>query len=256
MVIGTRRPCEWCTTSVCYTNFNPIPSRRRPIRSITSCAVFKREDALPAKHQIWYWKELATLVSAVAAFVAIVPFSQLLLTSSSFMSLVQSVPAAPSRPEGRARVWFWALFWLGALIACFTYIPMARLSQVLFAAASTRQQTWFFPQRMNNAVMLWAVLNGTVGFGVLMVSHVFVARASLPANAKRDWGARITWGELLKTATLALTIFGFFFSILFLVYYFSHSRLSMRFLWREGLPTRHVCAPGDVHPLLLRFLPL
>ena len=30
--------------------------------------------------------------------------------------------------------------------------------------ASTREQTWFFPQRMNNAVMMWAVLNGTVGF--------------------------------------------------------------------------------------------
>ena len=54
-------------------------------------------------------------------------------------------------------------FVAGAVIACVTYIPLSELSQKIFVAASNREPTWFFPQRMNNAVMLWAFLNGLVG---------------------------------------------------------------------------------------------
>ena len=92
------------------------------------------------------------------------PLAQLLLRLPFFQALVHPLPPALPAPRGRGQVLFWGLFVVGAVIACFTYIPMTELSQKLFVAASSREATWFFPQRMNNGVMLWALLNGLVGF--------------------------------------------------------------------------------------------
>ena len=57
------------------------------------------------------------------------------------------------------------------MIACISFIPLSELSKILFAEASERNQTWFFPQRMNNAVMLWALLNGLIGLIIFFGSY-------------------------------------------------------------------------------------
>ncbi len=126
--------------------------------------VFDHASGLSSRDQVWQWKELMGLISLVAALVALVPLGRLLLEVPFFQPLVHAVPPALPRPRGRGRVLFWSLFAIGALVACFSYIPMAELSQRLFVDASSRVMTWFFPQRMNNAVMMWAVLNGLIGF--------------------------------------------------------------------------------------------
>lgn len=104
---------------------------------------------------------------------------------------------------------------------------MADLSQMLFVAASTRELTWFFPQRMNNAVMLWAVLNGTVGFLLFWLSYRYFGRQRgiTPAH----WGVATSAPELARTLALAATLSGFFFLVLFAVYYFFH--VDYRFLF-------------------------
>jgi len=137
------------------------------------------------------------------------------------------LPPALSRPRGKGKLLFWGMFVLGALIACFTYIPMAELSQKLFVAASTRQQTWFFPQRMNNAVMLWAVLNGSVGYLMFWLSYRFFGKKKGVTSAM--WGAGTSRTELWRTFLLALALFVFFFMVLFVVYYFLH--VDYRFLF-------------------------
>ena len=58
---------------------------------------------------------------------------------------------------------FWSVFFISAGIACVTFIPLVEVAKTLFSEAATRQLTWFFPQRMNNSVMLWALLNGSIG---------------------------------------------------------------------------------------------
>lgn len=133
--------------------------------------VFDFKSKLGSDDQVWKWKELLSMISLTAALIAVIPFGRLLLETPWFQSVVQPLPRALPRPRGRGRTLFWATFVIGALIACFAYIPMAELSQKLFVAASTRKLTWFFPQRMNNAVMLWAVLNGTVGFLMFWLSY-------------------------------------------------------------------------------------
>ena len=189
--------------------------------------VFEIDSDISPEDQVWYWKELLGLISLVAALVAVVPMGRLLLQIPYFNILVHPLPAPLSKPQGRGKLIFWGMFVLGALIACFTYIPMAELSQKLFVAASTRQQTWFFPQRMNNAVMLWAVLNGSVGFLLFWLSYRFFGKKNGVVPAQ--WGIATNLQELFRTFLLAMALFVFYFLFLFTIYYFLH--VDYRFLF-------------------------
>jgi len=178
--------------------------------------VFGLKHGLPSSDQVWYWKDVCGLAALVAALVALVPMAGILLSLPWFQPLMQPVPPPLPRPRGAGRVVFWGLFVVGALVACFTYIPMSELSQRVFVAASNREPTWFFPQRMNNAVLMWALLNGTVGFGLFFLSyHLFGKRHGVRPEC---WGARTTVAELARTAGLALTLAFAFFLLLFVVY--------------------------------------
>ena len=182
--------------------------------------VFDVESGLPIHDQIWYWKELLTLLSTLAAFVSIIPLTGLLLQLPWFQSLVHPLPQPLARPRGRGKAIFWGALTVSALIACFTYIPLAELSQRLFVAASTRQQTWFFPQRMNNAVMMWALLNGLIG--LLMHWMIYRYHGKRMGASTELWGASTTVGEFVKTLVLACTVFAGFFLLLFVTYYVFH----------------------------------
>jgi len=189
--------------------------------------VFALDSGLSSRDQIWYWKELFSLIALIAAFVVLVPMGRLLLQVPFYAALVHPVPAALPRPQGRGRALFWGLFTVAALIACFSYIPMSELSQLLFVAASTREQTWFFPQRMNNAVMMWAVLNGLVGYLMFWLAYRFHGKQH--GVVPDMWGAKIGRSELLRTFWLALTLFVFYFLLLFTIYYVLH--VDYRFLF-------------------------
>ena len=139
------------------------------------------------------------------------------------------------------------VFVFGALVACFTYIPMAELSQRLFVAASGREQTWFFPQRMNNGVMLWALFNGIVGFAIFYLSYRFFGKRN--GITPEMWGARTNWMEIKRSMILALTLFTCFFLLLFTVYYFFH--VDYRFVFLGA----RVFQPVTLL-LLLMYLPM
>lgn len=183
--------------------------------------VFNMESGLAPEDQVWHWKELLTFISLLAAFVGIVPLGQVLLTKIPYFNvLVHPLPVPQPKPQGTGKLLFWGLFVIGALIACFSYIPMTELSKVLFAAASNREQTWFFPQRMNNGVMLWALLNGLVGFLLFFLSYRFYGRKH--GIDPETWGAKTNLLELKRTFLLAVLIATLFFLFLFTIYYFLH----------------------------------
>jgi hypothetical protein len=189
--------------------------------------VFELETGTSSRYQTWYWKELFSLISLVAAVILLIPLGRALLRLPAFASLVHAIPPPLPKPSGRGRVLFWSLFALAALIACFSYIPMAELSQALFVKASTREQTWFFPQRMNNAVMMWAVLNGTVGFLMFWLTYRFHGKQH--GVVPEMWGIQIARRDLLRTLLLAVTIFVLYYLLLFTMYYLFH--VDYRFLF-------------------------
>ena len=189
--------------------------------------VFDIKSDISSYNQVWYWKELLGLLSLIAALVAVIPMGRLLLEIPYFKPLVHSLPPPLSKPRGKGKAIFWSMFVIGALIACFSYIPMAELSQKMFVAASSRQQTWFFPQRMNNAVVLWALFNGCIGFMMFWLSYRFFGKKN--GVSAKFWGTETSRFELFRTFLLAFSLFVFFFLLLFTIYYFLH--VDYRFLF-------------------------
>jgi hypothetical protein len=213
--------------------------------------VFGWKSPIGSDDQVWHWKELLSMVSLAASLVLLVPLAGLLLETPFFRPLVQSVPPPLPRPAGRGRLVFWSLFAAGALIACFSYIPMAELSQKWFVAASTRQQTWFFPQRMNNAVMMWAVLNGTVGFGLFWLSYRLFGRKH--GIRPEYWGLRISARDLFRTALLALLLFIGYYALLFTIYYFMHADYRFWFMGVRPFEPALLALLGMYAPLFFIF---
>jgi len=188
--------------------------------------VFALQNTLPGEDQVWFWKEIFSLCALLAAFVAILPLTQLLLQQIPyFHSLVHPIPPAPPSPTGWARLTFWTLLITGALIACFSYIPLTELSQKLFVEASGRQQTWFFPQRMNNGVMLWAFTNGLVGLTLFSIGHRLQGQNFHLSSLGLDFSI----AEITRSLLLALLVFFSFFGLLFVVYTLFH--VDYRFLF-------------------------
>jgi len=188
--------------------------------------VFGLQDALSGKDQIWIWKELTSLCAFVASMVALVPLTRVLLTEIPFFHpLLHTVPEAQPRPKGKASWIFWVLFLTGALFACFSYIPLTELSQKLFVEATGRQQTWFFPQRMNNGVMLWALANGFVGFSLFFLGLKLQGKPI----GREALGLDIQRGEIFRALLLALVVFFSFFGLLFVIYTLFH--VDYRFLF-------------------------
>jgi hypothetical protein len=80
---------------------------------------------------------------------------------------------------------------------------------------------------MNNAVMMWAVLNGSVGFLMFWLTYRFHGRKH--GVVPGMWGTKVSRTELLRTFGLALLLFGSYYLLLFTMYYLFH--VDYRFLF-------------------------
>ena len=209
--------------------------------------VFDLRMPINSSNQIWQWKELLTLISMISALLMLIPLTKLLLTLKPFISLVMEVPKPLPTQTIQAKIIFWFIFLLGATIACISFIPMVDAAKVIFPEASNRELTWFFPQRMNNSVMLWAAFNGVIGYLLFFTSYCFFGRKH--GLSSLNWGANVTKLYLLKSIILAVIVFGTYYLFLFTIYFIFH--VDYRF-WFMGV---RIFQP-EMLSILLMYAPL
>ena len=180
--------------------------------------------------QIWQFKEFLTLLNMVVSFLLLIPLTKNLLKISFFSIIVKKVPEPLPVQNRKSKIIFWSLIGFSALVACVTFIPMVEVAKYLFPEAATRNLTWFFPQRMNNSVMLWALFNGTLGLILFFLSYyMFGKKHGVKQNS---WGLGISLNELFRTVILALSIFAIYYLILYVIYALFH--IDYRF-WFMGV---------------------
>ena len=124
---------------------------------------------------------------------------------------------------------------------------MVEVAKILFEDAANRRLTWFFPQRMNNSVMLWAAFNGLIGIIIFFISYKFFGKAN--GVDSRSWGLSISRVDLCKTVALAMLVFSIFYVFLFMNYAFFH--VDYRF-WFMGI---RIFQP-EMLLVLFMYLPL
>ena len=190
--------------------------------------VFKMEDTLSPNNQIWQWKELFTFISLIFSFFLILPIARVALSTPYFKTIINPIPKAHPKPKGQDAHIFWISIFISTIVACFSFVPLSELSKILFVDASSRIQTWFFPQRMNNTVMLWAVLNGTLGLILFFIPKILLNK-NFNLNQSK-WGLKISSTQLMKTGLLALLIFFLYFLILNVLYYLFHVDYRLLFI--------------------------
>ena len=182
--------------------------------------VFNSDVKLDPYDQIWQWKELFTLLSMITSLIMLIPLTRFLLKLNFFSELVKEVPKPLPAQNRKGKVVFWSIFIIGATVACLTFIPMVDIAKIIFQKASNRELTWFFPQRMNNSVMLWATFNGVFGAILFFGSyHLFGRKAGIK---KDSWGIKITNIEIVKTFLLGLLVFLIYYGTLNVIYFIFH----------------------------------
>ena len=202
-------------------------------------------NKINSSNQIWQFKELFTLINMVVSLLMLVPLTRLFLKFKFFSSIIKAVPDPLPRQSTKGKTVFWIIFFISATIACVSFIPMVDLAKILFVDAANRELTWFFPQRMNNSVMLWAALNGTIGLIIFILSYYFFGRYH--GTQKESWGLNISWYDFGKTILVGLLVFISYYLILFFIYYLFH--IDYRF-WFMGV---RVFQPEMILVLLMYF---
>ena len=182
--------------------------------------VFNSDVKLDPYDQVWQWKELFTLLSMITSLIMLIPLTRFLLKLNFFSELVKEIPKPLPVQNRKGKVVFWSIFIIGATVACLTFIPMVDIAKVIFQKASNRELTWFFPQRMNNSVMLWATFNGVFGAILFFGSYYLFGRK---AGIKKDsWGIKITNIEIVKTFLLGLLVFLIYYGTLNVIHFIFH----------------------------------
>ncbi|MEX2581734.1 MAG: alpha/beta fold hydrolase [Gemmatimonadota bacterium] len=154
---------------------------------------------LPPSNQIWYWKEIGTLLAAVGMILLLFPVGTILLRSSYFSALRE--PPAPSR--ARAGTGWWVAAVLTAALGPLTLFPFKDLPTVIGWAPGP-----VFPQSITNSVIAWTTVLGLATIALFVVWHAMQNRH---AAGSRDaygltWGGRVLWRRIAKSLLLAFLI--------------------------------------------------
>jgi len=209
---------------------------------------FGLPSPIPSSRQTWPLKELFTLTALVGAFLFLVPCAALLLRLPVFSALARPIPPAVPVPNRNGRILSWTIFVFTALVACVLFIPLARATLVLFPEASNRTPTWWFPQRINNAILLWAVANGLISLAVFFLTYLLHGRKH--GVTPEMWGVKITLRELIRTLGLALTVCAAFYALLFASYGIFHTDFRFTFI------SAAASFPNRMPLVALEYLPL
>lgn len=153
----------------------------------------------------------------------------------------------PKKGSFASKAIFYGSMVLSAIIACFDFIPLARWSMDLFPEAATNTYTMFFPARMMNAILLWAVVNGLIGlvifFGTTLIENLVELIGSKVQKRKGhyDWSKfaimKVNWLDAIKVLIYAAIGFVVFYGMVHLSYALFHE--DFRFMLISSAPIQY-----------------
>lgn len=266
MSTGTYRVIHHEDINHCFEMYDPT--------SITNTTSFFREalqmnTTIEDSSQVWFGQELSNGIALVGGFMLVVALLYLICTYVPFMKSLAAAGAkrmedervireqytsdvyvrAGTRETRRfrgfnKRLLFWLPTILTAIIACLDYVPLARLSMDLFPDAAGNVYTFYFPARMMNAVFMWAIVNGSIGLVIWVLTTLFenlyyIVYAKVTGKPNRaDWskfkGLAVKPLDLLKSLGMAVVLFFVFYGVLQLMYSTTHQ--DWRFLLISASP--------------------
>jgi hypothetical protein len=200
-----------------------------------------RDDTLRASDQVWQIKEVLTTISLIASFAMLVPMTSLIYRIPYFRD-AKVLPIINTKKRSMAgKINFIVVFLITATFSAIMFLPSAKLTLTLFPEATRSVNTWFFPQRMTNAVMVWSFLSGIFAILVFVISkiiqlHIEKKKTQKDMDYKKEiqsWGIAPGYKVLFKTILVAMISIVLYFSLLMLIYTLFH--VDYRFIFIMGV---------------------
>jgi pimeloyl-ACP methyl ester carboxylesterase len=170
----------------------------------------KGGKALASSNQVWFWKELMTLVAFCGFVLIVLGTGGALLGTRTFGPLAKALPA----PKTLKGVGLWVGGAIGAAVPVLTYFLFFKLGALVKPGS-------FWPQSITNQIVTWAVLNGIISLALFLLWH-FLSNRKQGATAA-SYGLGLGFMEVLKTlvysalalgaGALALAASDYFFKI-------------------------------------------
>ncbi len=253
--------------------------------SITNTITFFRESlgfntTLKDSNQTWFGKELCNGIALISAFTFVIsllvvlvslPFIKMKAINENGEAVLdikeekkeEFKTMVPKAGSFASKAIFWGSMLLTAIIACLDFIPLARLTMDLFKDAANNHYTFYFPARMMNAVMLWAVVNGLIGlvifFGTTLVENLIelIASKVQKREAHYDFSkfkiVKINWLDLLKSLLIAVVLFFIFYGLVALNYAVFHQDFRFMLISAAPLQKRYLVVWLMYFPLFFIF---
>jgi pimeloyl-ACP methyl ester carboxylesterase len=119
----------------------------------------------PPADQIWFWKEIGTLVGFIGCVVLVLATFALVVASRPFAELGASSEPTATRRDAR----WWVAFLVTAALPALTFYPLMKVAPVVFFAPFALTQTLpfalgAFSEQITNQLAVWALGTGLVGF--------------------------------------------------------------------------------------------
>ena len=217
-------------------------------------------------------KDDLELLALIGFVLALVPIAVLLMKLPFFAVIRRDqakVMAAPASVDQSVshKVIFWTTMILTAIIACLDYIPLANLSINIFPTGNSSSVfTFVFPARMINAILLWAVINGSIGLVLFFGMTLFEAlwgKAVRKSSEPFDWGKfkaiKICGGEgnafvnTLKALLLSIIMFCAFYLLVFVSYKLLHQDFRFMLISAAPINARMFVTALEYIPLIFVF---
>lgn len=169
---------------------------------------------LPASNQIWFWKEIGTLIAAVGMVLLFFPVGALLLGTSFFAELVEK----PAASKGSKGIGWWIAAAIFVILPAVTLFPFKALPETWGWAP-----TAMFAQSITTQVMFWALMVGLISLVLFVFWHFFLNKK---AQATTDdygltWGKKVDWRKIGKSFLLAsLVVFAGYFTLVLSDFFF------------------------------------
>lgn len=199
-----------------------------------------RSDTLSPTDQVWGYKSILTTISLIASLIMIVPLTGLLY-EIPFFKKSKREPEIINKPRSKKGIVAYVLiFIVSATFAALTYLPSSKLSFILFPKASNSVNSWFFPQRMTNAVAIWAVISGTFAallfIGYHIISNWYKRKKADKPDTISSWGIKIPFKDVMKTFLLGIIVIFIYYGFLGIINALLH--VDYRFLF--VMAARHI----------------
>jgi len=157
-------------------------------------------NPIPASQQVWQWKEFATAVSLLGAFMFLVTAGPVIMRLGLFSGLVQT----PSPAAGiRNRTW-WVAAAIFTALPALTYFPFQGWAAAIPANA-------FLGQNLTNGFMVWAAGNALISLALFLIWHF---RLGGRIDGGTAWGYGLAPdlgfapGRILQALLLAFVVVG------------------------------------------------